>query len=724
MFAGRGQWSRPIRANLPEGRFESRSEMNKGTAIVGFLLCFLAGMGLMWGIDRQGMGTKSGGSISAEPVAAYDDKNPWSDEDAAVPISSKDPTWGARTAPVTLVLFSDYECPFCSKVEATLNQLREQYGAEKLRIVWKNNPLPFHKNARPASLAANTVFNLAGSQAFWKFHEKAFANQRALTYENFEMWAAEAGVDKAKFKQAYDAKTFDAKIDKDMEVGKAAGVTGTPASLINGVFLSGAQPVDKFKAIIDEQLKAAEAKKAAGVKAERVYVELSKENKAKNPPPKGRDEQKADDKTVWKVQLGENAPIKGNPTAPVTIVIFSDFQCPFCSKVEPTLDAVMQQYPDKVRVAWKDNPLPFHPRAEPASELAREARAQKGEKGFWAAHDLLFKNQQKLADEDLLGYAKELGLDVDKVKAAITEKKYKSIFDADQDQADDLQAQGTPHMFINGRRIVGAQPVEKFKEIIDDELKKTEALLSKGVKPADLYNELIKDGKEPPPPERKAVEVAPADAPFKGSATAKIAMYVYSDFQCPFCSRVEPTIEEVMKNYGDKIKVVWRHRPLPMHKDAPLASEASQEVYKQKGSEAFWKYHDTLFKNQKTPEGLQRAALEKYAEEQGGIDMGKFKAALDKNVHKAFVDAENAAAEKAGISGTPAAVIGLVKDKELSGYFISGAQPYGKFKKAIERTLKEAAGGGAPAAEPAKPGAAPAPAAPKPGGGAKKEDTY
>ncbi len=699
--------------------------MNKGTAIVGFLLCFLAGMGLMWGIDRQGMGTKSG-AISAEPVAAFDDKNPWSDEDAAVSISSKDPTWGSRTAPVTIVLFSDFECPFCSKVEATLNQLKEQYGPEKLRVVWKNNPLPFHKNARPASLAANTVFNLAGSQAFWKFHEKAFQNQRALTPENFEAWAVEAGVDKAKFKAAYDAKQFDAKIDKDMEVGKASGVTGTPASMINGVFLSGAQPVDKFKTIIDEQLKAAEAKKAAGVKADRVYVELTKENKAKNPAPKGREEPKQDDKTVWKVAVGENAPIKGNPTAPVTIVLFSDFQCPFCSKVEPTIEEVQKAYPEKVRVAWKDNPLPFHPRAEPAAALAREARAQKGDKGFWAAHSLLFKNQQKLADEDLLGYAKELGLDVDKVKAAMADKKYKAIFAADQDQADDLQAQGTPHMFVNGRRLVGAQPVEKFKEIIDEELKKAQALLDKGVKPADLYNEIIKDGKEPPPPERKTVEVAPADAPFKGAKDAKVALYVYSDFQCPFCSRVEPTIEEVMKNYGDKVKVVWRHRPLPMHKDAPLASEASQEIYKQKGSEAFWKYHDTLFKNQKTPEGMQRAALEKYAEEQGGIDLVKFKAALDKNVHKAFVDAENASAEKAGISGTPAAVIGVVKDKELSGYFISGAQPFGKFKKAIERALKEAAGGGAPAAvEAPKPGAAPGAApAPAPKPAPKKDDTY
>ena len=94
--------------------------MNKGTAIVGFLLCFLAGMGLMWGIDRNGQGKQAG--ITAEAVAVFDDKSPpWSDQEASVPVTSKDPMWGSRTAPVTLVLFSDFECRFCSKVQATLN---------------------------------------------------------------------------------------------------------------------------------------------------------------------------------------------------------------------------------------------------------------------------------------------------------------------------------------------------------------------------------------------------------------------------------------------------------------------------------------------------------------------------------------------------------------------------------------------------------------------------
>src|SRR6185436_8573478 len=98
---------------------------------------------------RGGAGRSGSADISAEGAFSGE---VWSDEDAAVPISSKDPMWGSRKAPVTMVVFSDFECPFCSKVEATITQLKEKYGPDKLRVIWKSNPLPFHQNARPASV--------------------------------------------------------------------------------------------------------------------------------------------------------------------------------------------------------------------------------------------------------------------------------------------------------------------------------------------------------------------------------------------------------------------------------------------------------------------------------------------------------------------------------------------------------------------------------------------
>lgn len=412
-----------------------------------------------------------------------------------------------------------------------------------------------------------------------------------------------------------------------------------------------------------------------------MYVEVSKQNKAAAPAPAApKEEPEEEDKSVWKLPVGES-PVSGPDTALVTIVEFSEFQCPFCKRVGDTVKKVKETYGDKVRFVWKHEPLPFHPRAEPAAELAVFAFKEKGNKGFWAAHDKLFDLQPKLEDADLEGVAKDLGLDVDKAKKAISTHKYKEIIDADAELADAVNASGTPHFFINGKRLVGAQPFEKFQQVIDAELKNAQALVARGTAPKDVYAEIMKNGKEPPPPERKTVPAPTSANPYKGGANAKVVIQEFSDFQCPFCSRVEPTVKQISDAYGDKVKIVWRHKPLPMHPDAPLASEAAVEAFKQKGSDTFWKMHDVLFQNQSTPEGLKRPALETYAQ-QLGLDMGKFKSALDNHSHKAQVDADSKVGDDAGISGTPAFTI--------NGYFVSGAQPFPKFKKLIDRALAEA----------------------------------
>src|SRR5690606_23732685 len=181
-------------SDLFKGSTLRRIIMNKGTAIVGFFMCFLAGMFLMWGIDRS-----RGVEIKGETMAAAGSL----DHSAApIPVTQEDPTWGNPAAPVTIVEISDFECPFCSRVNPTLKQIKDEYKND-VRIVWKHNPLPFHKQARPAHEAAATVHALAGNDAFWKFHDLAFANQKALTEENIESWAQQSGVDMAKFKAAF-----------------------------------------------------------------------------------------------------------------------------------------------------------------------------------------------------------------------------------------------------------------------------------------------------------------------------------------------------------------------------------------------------------------------------------------------------------------------------------------------------------------------------------------
>jgi protein-disulfide isomerase/tRNA A-37 threonylcarbamoyl transferase component Bud32 len=403
-----------------------------------------------------GADTADGGALAAA----------WSDEQSPIPVSSSDPIWGSRAAPVTVVLFSDFQCPFCARLVPTFASLRETYGPDKLRIVWKHNPLAFHANARPAALAAEAVFRLGGSKAFWAFHDAAFANQKDLNADNYEGWAARAGVDRDAFRAELARPEVAAKIDADVAEAKAVGASGTPYSFVNGVLLSGALPPEKFTAAIDDQLKAASAATAAGTRADAVYVTLSKQNKEnapKNEPKKDPPAAPVDDDRVYTVPVGDS-PRHGSAAARVTIVEFADFQCPFCSRVEVALAQVRDAYGEKVAFVWKNQPLPFHEHAEPAAELAMEANAQ-GK--FWAAHDLLFKNQQHLGNDDLTGYAQTLGLDVARVQAAIANKKHAARIAADQKLGTELGASGTPTFFINGRRLVGAQPFEKFKAAVD-----------------------------------------------------------------------------------------------------------------------------------------------------------------------------------------------------------------------------------------------------------------
>jgi protein-disulfide isomerase len=326
---------------------------------------------------------------------------------------------------------------------------------------------------------------------------------------------------------------------------------------------------------------------------------------------------------------------------------------------------------------WKDNALPFHKRAKPAAYLARFAFDEKGNDGFWAAHDALFASQKNLEDDGLEAVAKQLGLSWSKAKAAIDGGKYEEKVEENIDLAMEFEARGTPHFFINGRRLSGAQPYPKFKELIDTQLAVAKGLVKKGVSRSKVYRELMKTAKAPPQPEKRVVPAPAKDNPFKGPANAKIVIQEFSDFQCPYCSRVNPTVAQVLKEYPKDVKVVWRNMPLAFHTDAPLAAEAAQEAFEQGGNKAFWKYHDKLFENQKS---IKRPDLEKYAQELG-LDMAKFKAALDSNKHKGHVDKDMAAAKQAGVGGTPAFTI--------NGYFVNGAQPFPAFNKLIKLALKE-----------------------------------
>jgi protein-disulfide isomerase len=163
---------------------------------------------------------------------------------------------GPANAPVTIVEFSDYECPFCKRAEPSIKQVLDTYG-DKVRLAYRDYPLDFHANARPASLAAHCA-NAQGK--FWEYHEKVMASED-LSKTALEKIADDSGLDRAAFDACFAKDEFKAAIDADMAAGAAAGVNGTPAFFINGRMLDGAQPFEAFKEIIDEELAWQQGKK-------------------------------------------------------------------------------------------------------------------------------------------------------------------------------------------------------------------------------------------------------------------------------------------------------------------------------------------------------------------------------------------------------------------------------------------------------------------------------
>src|SRR6267154_1580917 len=172
-----------------------------------------------------------------------------------------------------------------------------------------------------------------------------------------------------------------------------------------------------------------------------------------------------------RIEVAATGPSRGPENAPVTIVEFSDFQCPYCGREYPVVERVMKEYDGKVRLVFRHFPLDFHQFAQKAAEAGACAADQGGEK-FWKLHDRMFTNQQKLAVEDLKGYAKELGLDAAKFDKCLDGGEKRALVQADGKAGQEAGVSGTPAFFVNGVFINGAVPYEQFKDAVDRELKR------------------------------------------------------------------------------------------------------------------------------------------------------------------------------------------------------------------------------------------------------------
>ena len=165
-------------------------------------------------------------------------------------VAAEGPSKGPASAPVTIVEFSDFECPFCSRAEESVTQVLKEYG-DKVRIVYRQFPLEMHANAQKAA-EASLCANDQGK--FWELHKVLFENQSALKVDDLKKHAATVGLDAKKFAECLDSGSKAAQVKKDLEDGQKVGVNGTPAFFVNGIFLNGAVPFAEFKKVIDDEL--------------------------------------------------------------------------------------------------------------------------------------------------------------------------------------------------------------------------------------------------------------------------------------------------------------------------------------------------------------------------------------------------------------------------------------------------------------------------------------
>ena len=206
--------------------------------------------------------------------------------------------------------------------------------------------------------------------------------------------------------------------------------------------------------------------------------------------PSGPKPGRPDATSTYKVDLGE-AYAKGNKDALVTIIAWSDFQCPYCKRVVPTLTELEKAYGDDLRVAFKHNPLSFHNRAMPAAKAA-EAAGKQGK--FWEMHDKLFENNKEMTDDNFVKWAEEIGLDVAQFKKDMADPALEKRIKEQQAQGMTLGARGTPAFFVNGRFLSGAQPVDSFKKVIDEEMKKADKLIAARTPKDKVYDKTIEKG--------------------------------------------------------------------------------------------------------------------------------------------------------------------------------------------------------------------------------------
>ncbi len=244
--------------------------------------------------------------------------------------------------------------------------------------------------------------------------------------------------------------------------------------------------------------------------------------------------------------------------------------------------------------------------------------------------------------------------------------------------AEDVVARGTPHFFINGKRLDGARPFEHFKALINHGLRRARTLIDEGIKPDQVYDHLQAEARSPGAPTKVEAELPITGRPARGPEDAQVIVHVFSDFECPYCRLAEQNLNELEQLYPKQLRIVWHDFPLPFHERALPLARAGHFAYRTGGSKLFWQLHGAIFALDRDEPRLSDAALETIASHLK-IDWDKMSAAMNDDALDLKILADQQLAEGLGIRGTPALFIG--------DYLVTGAKPTEHLVRVVELVL-------------------------------------
>lgn len=391
------------------------------------------------------------------------------------------PAHGAEDALLTIVEFSDYACSFCARARDTLDALALLYPGQ-LRLVHRSVPF-----LSESDLAASAARAAAAQGKHRAMEARLYAVRGQVDRAGVEILAQELGLDMLRFRAALDAGAHRDAIAADTRLAAALGVVSTPTFFINGRAIVGARPLAAFVEVIEaERARAAAARERTGLGGRALYRELVAQGLASGDStpstPAGR--QALSPYTTYRVGTGWPGLTAGPASAPVTLVVFSDFECPYCAANQAALAHVRATFGDSLRVVFRHFPLAFHRRAQLAAEAAMAAAAQ-GK--FWAFHDELLARPGALGRAELEAAARAVGLDLPRFRAELEAHRHREAVLLDAASGGALGVDGTPTMFVNGLAVPGVLAPERLEALINAQLQAARALTTGGIEPGDVY---------------------------------------------------------------------------------------------------------------------------------------------------------------------------------------------------------------------------------------------